>query len=177
VSVNRYIVDIGGEKREVSVEQAGEHWAISVDGETRIVERIVVERDELFSLIVGDHSYLVDLVSKNWRDGRFVVSAIGEQVELRVRDELEAVAEQVTGAGASDDEFELKAPMPGIVLRAMAEVGDSVERGQGLVVLEAMKMQNELASELEGVVQEILVEPGQMIEAGATLARVIREEP
>ncbi len=177
MSAATYLVEIGGEKKQVTIEQTGDRWSISVDGETRVVEQIVVERDELFSLIVGDHSYLVDLVSKDWKEGRFVVSAIGEQVEMRVRDELEAVADQVSGAGKSEGEFELKAPMPGIVLRSLVETGDSVERGQGLVVLEAMKMQNELTSELEGVVHEILVEPGQMIEAGALLARVIREEP
>ncbi len=176
MSTNRYIVEIDGEKKEVSVERIGDQWSIEVDGKTRLVEQIVVERDELFSLIVGDHSYLVDLVSKDWREGRFVVSAIGEQVELRVRDELEAVAEQISGSDKSEGEFELKAPMPGIVLRAMTAVGDRVERGQGLVVLEAMKMQNELTSELDGIVQEILVEPGQLIEAGAILARVVREE-
>jgi len=177
VSVTRYIVNIGGEKREVGIEQVGERWAITVDGETRVVEQTVVERDELFSLIVGDHSYLVDLVEKDWDSGRFVVSAIAEQIELQVRDELEAVADQMTPVGMNEGLFELKAPMPGIVVRSLAEVGERVERGQGLIVLEAMKMQNELASDLGGVVQEILAEDGQMVEAGALLAKVIREEP
>lgn len=180
MSASRYVVRLGAdgaETRDVTIEQQGERWAISVDGETRVVEQTVVERDQLFSLMVGDNSYLVDLIETDWDEGRFVVSAIAEQIELQVRDELEAVADQVAAVGKTEGLFELKAPMPGIVVRALAEVGESVERGQGLVVLEAMKMQNELASDLTGVVQEILVEAGQMVEAGALLAKVIREEP
>lgn len=176
MSADRYIVRLGGEEREVAIEQQGERWAVTIDGETRIVEQDVVERDKLYSLIVGDRSYLVDLVERDWKSGRFTVSAIAEQIEVEVRDELEAVAERLSPAGKAEGLFELKSPMPGIVVRALAAVGDHVERGQGLVVLEAMKMQNELASDLEGVVQEILVEPGQMVEAGAPLAKVIRED-
>lgn len=176
MSASRYVVKLGDETKEVGIEQQGERWTITVDGKAHTVEQIVVERDQLFSLIVGDHSYLVDLVEKDWDEGRFVVSAIAEQIEVQVRDELEAVVDQVAAAVQTEGLFELKAPMPGIVLRAEVAVGDHVERGQGLIVLEAMKMQNELASELSGVVQEILVTDGQMVEAGALLAKVIRED-
>ena len=71
---------------------------------------------------------------------------------------------------------DLKAPMPGIVVRPLVALGDSVKRGQGLLILEAMKMQNELASDADGVVTEILVSEGQMVEAGALLLRVSEEE-
>jgi biotin carboxyl carrier protein len=176
MSATRYRVRLTGVTKDVSVEARGARWAISVDGQEHLVEQIVVEKDELFSLIVGDHSYLVDLVLADWEAGRLVVGAIGEQIELRVRDELEAVAEQVTAVTAKTGVFELRAPMPGIVLRALAAPGARVARGQGLVVLEAMKMQNELASEMEGLLQEILVSEGQLVETGAVLARVIRAE-
>ncbi len=176
MSTTRYIVEIGGEKKEVGIAPRGARWEISVDGQTHLVEQAVIERDLRFSLIVGDHSYLVDLVEKDWQEGRFVVNAIAEQIELRVRDELEAVADEVAGSKGVEGLFELKAPMPGIVVRSLVAPGDRVERGQGLLVLEAMKMQNELVSELTGVVQELLVEGGEMVETGALLAKVIQED-
>jgi len=173
----RYLVRLGaeGETKEVSVEARGARWAITVGEAEHLVEQIVLEKDELLSLIVGDHSYLVDLIETDWESGRFVVGAIGEQIALSVRDELEAVAEQITAATRPSGVFELRAPMPGIVVRALAAAGEHVARGQGLVVLEAMKMQNELASELDGRLRELLVEPGQLVETGAVLARVVQE--
>lgn len=177
MSAARYLVRLGaGEAmQEVSVGARGARWAIRVGEAEHLVEQIVLEKDELFSLIVGDHSYLVDLIETDWERGHFVVGAIGEQITLSVRDELEAVAEQVTAAARPSGVFELRAPMPGIVVRALAAAGEHVARGQGLVVLEAMKMQNELASELEGRLAELLAQPGQLVETGAVLARVIRE--
>jgi len=176
MSATRYIVEIGGERREVSLEPRGPRWEISIDGTSHLVEQSVIEKDEHFSLLVGSRSFLVDLVEKDWRHGRFVVNAIAEQIELTVRDELEAAADAVTAAKTSEGSFDLKAPMPGGVVRSLVAPGDAVVRGQGILILEAMKMQNELASELDGVLQEILVADGQMVETGALLARIIREE-
>lgn len=176
MSATRYVVRMGDKTHDVTIAPRGERWAISVDGIEQLVEQTVVERDQVLSLIVGDHSYLVDLVETDWEAGRFVVGAIGEQVELTVRDELEAAVDQMTPVGKVDGLFELRAPMPGIVLRALVGPGERVSRGQGLLVLEAMKMQNELASEMDGLVQEILVKDGQLVETNALLARVIRDQ-
>jgi len=176
MSATRYIVEIGGVKREVSVELCGQRWELTVDGQVHRVEQAIIEKDRHYSLIVGDDSYLVDLVETDWRQGRFVVNAIAEQIEVKVRDELESVADEVTAAKGDAGLFDLKSPMPGIVVRLLAAPGERVARGQGLVVLEAMKMQNELASGMDGIVQEILVKDGEIVETGALLARVIKEE-
>jgi biotin carboxyl carrier protein len=66
----------------------------------------------------------------------------------------------------------LAAPMPGKIVRLLAEVGQQVVAGQGLVVMEAMKMENELASPRDGRVHELAVREGQAVEAGALLAVV-----
>lgn len=173
MSEGRYIVDINGEKKEVLLVPHGERWEITVDGSTRLVERTVVEKDEIFSIMVEGKSYLVDLIDKDWDSGQVTIGALAGQATVTVRDELEAIADEVAAATGKDGLFELKAPMPGIVVRALVDSGAAVERGQGLVILEAMKMQNELASDMEGLVQEILVEPGQMVDTGDLLARVI----
>ena len=176
MSTERYIVEIAGRRQTVAITPRGERWEIAADGEILLIEQAVIEKDRRFSLIVGDHSFLVDLVEKDWRTGRFAVNVMAEQIEVRVRSELEAVAEEVTAIHRAEGVFELKAPMPGIVVRALAAPGDRIEHGQGLIILEAMKMQNELASGMDGIVQEILVKDGQIVETGALLARIIQGE-
>ena len=175
MSDGRYVAWIGGERKEVGLVQRGRAWEITVDGETHIVEQSVIEKDQRFSMMIGDRSFLVDLVEKDWKEGRFVVNAIAEQIEVRVRDELEAVADSIAPVQSASGGHDLKAPMPGIVVRSLVAVGDRVLRGQGLLILEAMKMQNELASDADGVVTEILVAEGQMVETGALLLRVSEE--
>ena len=66
-------------------------------------------------------------------------------------------------------EKQLKAPMPGLVVRVEVEVGDAVAAGQGVVIVEAMKMENELKAPADGAVAEVRVEPGQPVEKGAVL--------
>lgn len=75
-----------------------------------------------------------------------------------------AVGRKRSGTGV------LKAVMPGRVVRVLAKPGDGVKRGQGIVVLEAMKMENEIGAPREGTVREIRVAPGERVEGGATLA-------
>ena len=71
---------------------------------------------------------------------------------------------------------ELHSDMPGLVVDIKCEVGDQITAGQAVVVLEAMKMQNELPSPGDGIVEEILVKAGQSVESGALLLRLAEEE-
>ena len=66
----------------------------------------------------------------------------------------------------------VKALMPGRVVRLLVSKGDEVKRGAGLLILEAMKMENEIQATRDGVVEEILVTPGQTVEGGAELVRI-----
>ena len=176
MSTHHYIVTIEGEKKEVSLAPDGERWALTLDGVTHNIEQTIIERDEIYSLIIGGQSYMVDLVGKDWDAGKLTVSALAGSLEVLVRDELEAIAEEMSDSGSTEGLFELKAPMPGIVVKSLVKPGEKVLRGQGLMILEAMKMQNELSSEMDGLLQEILVADGQMVETGALLARVIQED-
>ena len=67
---------------------------------------------------------------------------------------------------------EIVAPMPGLVAKVLASVGDQVKQGQGIIILEAMKMENEIRTTQAGLLNEILVRPGQAVEKGEILARV-----
>ncbi len=117
------------------------------------------------SLLLDGVSYAVDLGGE-WGDPCVVVD--GEVLEVHVSDgarrRLGASAPASSGGGQR-----LLAPMPGKVVAVLVEVGQRVERGAGLVVLEAMKMENEFRATGDGVVSAIHVAPGQAVSAGDLL--------
>ena len=97
-----------------------------------------------------------------WVDGfRFEVEALYE----RTRSIRELSAASSGPAGPKP----LTAPMPGLIVRVNVQVGDAVQAGQGLVVMEAMKMENELRAQAAGQVKAVLVSAGTAVEKGATL--------
>ena len=98
------------------------------------------------------------------------VAASGTRLRGRVESEQARLAAWAgPGAGAGGL---VAAPMPGRVVKVLVAVGDSVKAGQPVVVVEAMKMENELCAEADGTVKEILVEPGLTVDGGAALVRL-----
>ena len=94
----------------------------------------------------------------------------GWPVRADVVDERTRAIRAMTGRGAGPQGPKpVRAPMPGMILRADVGAGTRVRAGQGVVVMEAMKMENELKAEADGVVARVLVEPGQAVEKGAIL--------
>ena len=98
--------------------------------------------------------------------GERVVSIEGRDVAVRARRELDTwlgVGDDGAGSGA------VTVAMPGRVVKLLARAGDAVEKGQALLIVEAMKMENEIPAPIDGIVKEIAVSEGQTVEAGATL--------
>jgi biotin carboxyl carrier protein len=126
----------------------------------------------LHSLLLNGHSreMVID------REGdRVFVWLDGEKIETTVRDEVSrALASVLKGVVAGPSKVE--APMPGVVVSVPVKVGDVVAVGQPVVVVEAMKMQNELLAETAGVVDSIAVKPGQTVDRGAILVSIRGED-
>ncbi|HWW60925.1 MAG TPA: biotin/lipoyl-containing protein [Thermoanaerobaculia bacterium] len=105
------------------------------------------------------------------RDGHtHHVTIGGSTMHIEMRDPL-----ALRGRGREDDVASggvVKALMPGRVVRVLVEKGATVRKGAGLLILEAMKMENEIVSPLDGVVDELFVEPGQTVEGGAELVHI-----
>jgi biotin carboxyl carrier protein len=94
----------------------------------------------------------------------------GWPVHAEVVDERTRAIRAMTGrVGAPQGPRPVRAPMPGMIVRTEVNVGDQVRAGQGVVVMEAMKMENELKAETDGIVARILIETGQAVEKGAVL--------
>jgi biotin carboxyl carrier protein len=97
----------------------------------------------------------------------------GWPVHAEVVDERTRAIREMTGrTHVTHGPRPVRAPMPGLIVRIDVGVGDAVRAGQGVVAMEAMKMENELKAESAGVVSRILVEPGQAVEKGAVLVEL-----
>jgi biotin carboxyl carrier protein len=94
----------------------------------------------------------------------------GQLYEVDVEDERQRRLRQASETeGGPGGEFQLKAPMPGLIVAVPVAEGDSVSRGQNLVILESMKMQNELRSPRDGVVLRVRANPGERVEQNQVL--------
>ena len=145
---------------------------VKVDGRPMVVDAVSAERDVL-SLIVYGKSY----------DIKREVTGTGEQAQLHmivrgvsfsaeVRDPRSFRSRKKADDGDAAGPRKLVSPMPGKVVRILAPAGTKVEAGEGVVVVEAMKMQNEIKSPKAGTVQRIVAEEGAAVDAGQVLAVV-----
>ncbi|GAB4543828.1 MAG: acetyl-CoA carboxylase biotin carboxyl carrier protein subunit [Anaerolineales bacterium] len=142
----------------------------------RVGERLLevdfqsVSGQPVFSLIVDGKSYesFVYQSEEDWE-----VLLRGRQYQVKIEDEREKRLRAAAGGGiAEGGEFHLKAPMPGLVVKVVAEEGQEIKKGQVLVILESMKMQNELKAPRDGIVERIRVKAGETVEQKQTLLSV-----
>ena len=164
-------LEIGGEMRTVELEpgEAGQH-RVTLDGQSFEVQWRLL-RPGVLSLVVDGRSYRVvreDDASAGDGSGSAIVFS-GGRFPYRVEDPRSLKARRAHGGG-SDGSRTIKASMPGRVVRVLAGRGETVEAHQGVVVVEAMKMQNELKSPKAGTVAEMRVVAGDTVSAGDVLA-------
>ena len=154
------------EGRAVPLEVTGEggRYRVTVAGDTLEVDARRVGESG-WSLLLGTESHLADLSDE---DGVTVVSVDGEVHRVRVEEESRYLIRTRGGTVAASGQV-LKAPMPGRVVLIEVAVGQRVSRGDGLVILEAMKMENEFRATGDGTVKEIRVQPGQAVNPGDVL--------
>ena len=171
----KYFVTIGAQTIEVEVD--GER--VLVGGEAVDVHLAPLAGTPLYHLLLAGASWTVAAQPLEG-DGRWAMGVVGERVEVAVQDERTRAAEATSGTEASRSDAGpavVRAPMPGLVVRVEVADGQRVEAGAGLVVVEAMKMENELRAPRAGVVQTVHVAVGQAVEKGMPLVTVASPEP
>lgn len=155
------------------------------------IERVASQGAGSYVVTIGDRDYEVDtralgpfvislLVSGEShetavfrsRDGHYSVGWRGRSFEVELVDPLTHLAEEARGASGQRGKETITAYMPGRVVDIRVADGDAVEAGQTLLVLEAMKMQNEIQSDRAGTVKRILVASGQAVEGGDPLVEI-----
>lgn len=162
-----YEVTIGERTLRVRLRREGSTQYAAVDDSAELPVQLDRLRGSLHSLMHGE--LRTELLAARTDDGvELNIGGIAYRAE--VMDEARARLAQVMGrGGAAHGRRELKAPMPGLVVKVLAEDGQDVEPHAPLVVLQAMKMENELALPRGGRVSSVKVQVGQTVEAGQVL--------
>ncbi len=164
------IVRAGEREVRASVERADRGgYSVRIGDTIYAVDAVPVGRSLRSLLVAGaQHEVAVRVES----EGRYAVTADGRQQVVEVADPLTHLARQTRGGRQAPGPELVTAYMPGRVVSVLVEPGASVTAGQGLVVLEAMKMQNEIHAERGGTVTRVLVSPGQAVEGGDPLFEI-----
>ncbi|MBV6395572.1 MAG: hypothetical protein HFACDABA_01150 [Anaerolineales bacterium] len=163
----KYITSLDG--KEYLVEILDDR-RISVNGQIQEIDFVSVRGQPVHSLIMNGKSY--ESYVYETEEGLQVLLR-GRLYNLTVEDEREKRLRATAGAGAgTSGEFNLKAPMPGLIVSIPVNEGDQVEKGQVLLILESMKMQNELKSPKNGTVARLRVKPGETVEQRQALLSV-----
>jgi len=162
-----YEIAIDGKNHKLELNKVDGRWECTLDGEKVNVDAVIA-RPNVLSLIVEGQAYEVKR-ERTASDLHLWVKSARFAVDVRDPRSLRSRR----GAGASTEgPQKLHAPMPGKIVRVLAPAGTEVTAGQGVLVIEAMKMQNELKSPKDGVVKQVIVAEGASVTAGEVLAIV-----
>jgi len=173
----KLVVRGGGREEAVEVARHGDRYRVTVGGRAYDVDAADLGAG-MRSLVVGGRQHEVAVhplaADGGGLDGRYRVSlgATRPAAEIEVLDPLTDLARQSHRAAAGGARAKVAALMPGRVVAVLAPAGTEVEPGQGVVVIEAMKMENEIAAEHSGVVKTVFVEEGQAVERGEPLFEI-----
>ncbi len=155
----KYVTTIGG--TEFTVEVLDKNHVI-LNGKVMDVNFETISGQPVYSLVIDGKSYEAYVYEG---EDQWQVLLLGQQYPAKVEDERERRLRAAAGGRPSESgEFQLKAPMPGLVVNVPVQEEQHVEKGQVLLVLESMKMQNELRSPRAGKVSRIRVKAGQSVE-------------
>ena len=166
-----YVAMIGGQEYAVEIREGEpEVYSVVIDGKSLEVDARVVSETTL-SLLTNNESYNIE--SELAVDGSENLLVRGELVKVEVLDlRTSRLRKAQETCGGMEGPAVISSPMPGKVVAVLVEEGQEVEEGQGLVVVEAMKMENELQAPRAGVVKGLSAEEGVAVDGGASLCTI-----
>jgi biotin carboxyl carrier protein len=167
-----YVAVIGDQERRVEVtELAGGKFRLVMDGREMMVDARQIS-DTTLSLVSGDDAYNIELEQDPSGNGDNVLVR-GHLINVDVMDLRSMLLRKAADvAGGPAGPAQVYAPMPGMVVDVLVEEGQEVAEGQGLLVVEAMKMENELKAPKDGVVKDLKAVKGQTVESGVALCMI-----
>lgn len=164
------VVCQGAREENVHLERTPAGYRIKVGDATYEVDAVAAG-PSVKSLIIEGRQYEVAVRSRG--EGRYEIEAADGAWTVELMDPLTHLAQQSHGGDRKSRAHQVTAYMPGRVVKLLVSEGDEVSTGQGLVVLEAMKMENEIQAESAGVIKKVLVEEGQAVDGGDPMFEII----
>jgi acetyl/propionyl-CoA carboxylase alpha subunit len=162
-------VTVEGREIEVAFRTEGDRLVLESGGRQIEADFVRLPDGEVYSLLVDGRSHVVRVSPAG--EG-LEVGLRGSVIPVEVKHPLERMLQAVSGARAASRGETVAAPMPGVVVAIRVAPGDTVRAGQAVVVVEAMKMQNELAATHDGRVTQVLVAERAAVSAGQALVRL-----
>jgi biotin carboxyl carrier protein len=164
-----FFAKLADQTYRVEIEDIGKSvYKVSIDGHEFLVDGKKTGRTN-YSLIVDNRSFEIEVDNS---EDEYRVLVDGRNYRVNMVDERRVRVGGAQGGLQLQGRQKVSVPMPGKVIAVLVSEGDAVEKGQGLVIVEAMKMENEVRSPINGEIKEIRVEPGATVEGGAVLVVV-----
>ncbi len=156
--VNQQTFDIISDKSGTSINGTPLEWDI------------LEVRNNIFHILFQNRSYNAEVLEADYQTKSFLLKINRNQYLVNVKDRFDILLEQLGMANAGSAKVnDLKAPMPGLIVSIQVQVGDSIKKGDSLLILEAMKMENVLKATGEGKIKSIKVNPRQNVEKNQVL--------
>lgn len=168
-----------GTKYQVSVTESKSHWRVGAceDGKDWVYYEIRKEDyrllDDTVSFLFKDSSYLVDVLNKGTE---YTVYTRGAYKTFKVYNEEALLHESLKSGGGLGGGSNLDSGMPGKIVKIFVKPGDELKAGDPILIMEAMKMENEMRAARDVKIKEILVKEGENVESGATLVSFVTEK-
>ncbi len=160
---------LGDREEKIRVRRTSDGYRVTIGDIVHEVD-VVNTGDGSYSLVLAGSQHEVSVQPRS--GGDYLVTTASGETAVSLLDPLVHLAHEAHGAAAGSGLRQVTAYMPGRVVEILAAEGEAVEAGQGVLVLEAMKMKNEIQAESAGTVVKILVENGQTVEGGDPLFEI-----
>jgi biotin carboxyl carrier protein len=161
----KYVATLGGTSEVVEISGGDGHYQVTIGDRSFEVDGRT-SADGIFSLLIGGVSHVAAVVD---RDGTRLVDVAGASYEVLVEEQSRWIIRTHGGATGGGRGQTLVAPLPGKITHIAVRPGQQVQVGDPLIVIEAMKMENEFKAAAAGTVVEVRVQPGQAVNPGDTL--------
>jgi acetyl/propionyl-CoA carboxylase alpha subunit len=156
-------------KFNYSVEPVPDNKSGKINGKAETWDAIKI-KEGLFHIIKDNKSYTADVVKADYAEKSFVISVNGTHYRLAVKDKFDELLKSLGMDILADKKINhILAPMPGLVIDVSVKEGASIKKGDPLIVLEAMKMENILKSPVDGIIKKVNVSKGSIVEKNQVL--------
>lgn len=171
----RFVVRVDGQELVLHVTREEDLYRIEIDGRVLSVDCRTFGDANTYSLLIDRRSYLIESAPVRPENGEYFARVMGRHYDVEVLDELLVAVRDAEMTHEHTSGYTVKAPMPGMVVEVRVSAGDHVAAGDSVVVMEAMKMRNELATVVAGTVRSVVVSAGDKVESQAPLVMIERE--
>ncbi|MCF7811239.1 biotin/lipoyl-binding protein [bacterium] len=167
----KLFINVSGKNHEVEIPASGIIEKLNINGKNISIDSQWLRNNSAISLIIDGKTYVAEFDSSNEQNN---IQINGHDFTVSVKDERSKAIGKILGNGSIKKSIEgsIKAPMPGLIVKLNVSEGDLVRKGDGVIIIEAMKMENEIHAQISGTIEKIMVETGQAVDKGALLMKI-----